>query len=182
MIRSRSFVLSFFVVLLRYNAACTDLEGGAMSHYDIDTSAIQENQVECQSATNVIQKRDKSSVLLDASDVGVQAEELREEEPKPGGHHKGDGQWTGDKSGKRGSACEHLLQEHLKRQTEAMENQESGDVPCGRHPPHVVEYQLVHHRRRHECGHHSWEWGLFPAEEPGRDVDGGFVYWGAGYW
>lgn len=44
MIRSRSFVLSFFVVLLRYNAACTDLEGGAMSHYDLDTSAIQKNQ------------------------------------------------------------------------------------------------------------------------------------------
>lgn len=134
---------------------------------------ITSDKVECQSPTNILEKRDKSGVLLNRSHVGLKAEELREEEPEASWHHEGDRQRTRDKCRKGQNSAENLLQSELERQTEAVEDKEEADVPGGRRPPHVVEYQLVHHRRHNECCHDRRNWGPLPAEEPRRDVEGG---------
>ncbi|KAJ9689896.1 hypothetical protein PVL29_012524 [Vitis rotundifolia] len=130
---------------LNFLSIQTQLKGAFTSTFDFGKVS----HVECQSRTNILEKRDKSSVLLNRSHVGLKAEELREEEP------------------------ENLLQSDLDRQTEAVEDKEEADVPGGRRPPHVVEYQLVHHRRHNECCHDRWNWGPLPSEEPRRDVEGG---------
>ena len=121
----------------------------------------------------MLQKRDKSSVLLNRSHVGLQSEELREEEPKSSTQHEDDRQRTGDNRRNVQKSGESLLRNNLDRQTEAMEEEESGNALGRGGSGHVEEYQLVHHGGDDERRHHRRNGSPFPADEPGGEGEGG---------
>ena len=95
-------------------------------HKIIRGTFLTSDQVERQRADSMLQNRDK---LLNRSHVGLQSEELREEEPKSSTQHEGDRQRTGDNRRNVQNSGESLLRNNLDRQTEAMEEEEAGNAP-----------------------------------------------------
>ncbi|KAH0969964.1 hypothetical protein GBA52_022120 [Prunus armeniaca] len=107
-------------------------------------------------------------------------QQRRKEEPKHGARHERNGQRPRHQPRhlKLVPFSNRLLDGDLNHQTQPVEEEEPRDLPRGRQPPQVVEYELVHNRRHYEGPHHGRERGPPAPHHPCRKRDDGFVHGG----